>query len=298
MAGPLYTLGAFKLARLAARFLSRESGQWLAPRIGARLSRRNPAGLAALRENLRVVTGLQGAALDDLCARNVAHFSGMLADYFFCAGRSAPEANGLLESWEGLEHLERAQAAGRGIVLVTGHLGHWELGGELLSVRGLPMTVITLEEPSTTLTAWREQYRRRVGIQTLTVGPGREFAIVEMMGVLRANGCLAMLVDRPYPGSGAPVAFFGRPSEFSTAPALLWHHTGAAVIPAFVLRQPNGRYRAIAGAPLPFTEEGGTRAALARNTQTVASAFESVIRDYPDQWFNYVPIWPTQSPAP
>lgn len=297
MAGPLYTLGAFKAARFASRLLPRESAQWLAPRIGARLSRRNPDGLAALRENLRVVTGLDGPPLEAVCDRNVAHFSGMLADYFYCASHPAPMANGLLESWQGLEHLERARDAGRGIVLVTGHLGHWELGGELLAVRGLPMTVVTLEEPSTTLTAWREEYRRRVGIRTLTVGPGREFAFVEMMGVLRANGCLAMLVDRPYPGSGAPVTFFDRPGEFSTAPALLWQHTGAAVIPAFVLRLPNGRYRALACPPLPFDAEGGTRAALARNTQTVASAFESVIRDYPDQWFNYVPIWPTQPSA-
>src|SRR5207302_7851476 len=112
------------------------------------------------------------------------------------------------------------------------------------ALRGIPVTVITLEEPSTALTAWREAYRREIGIGTIAVGPGREFAFVEMMRVLRQNGCLAMLVDRPYAGTGAPVSFFGRSAEFSSAPALLWQHTGAAVVPAFVTRLPTGRYRA------------------------------------------------------
>ena len=98
-------------------------------------------------------------------------------------------------------------------------------------------------------------------------------------------------------GSGSPVQFFGKLTEFSTGPALLWQHTGAAVIPAFVLRNEEGAYTAFADAPLPFVRTADPRADIVRNTQILATHFENVIRKYPDQWFNYVPIWPAPAAA-
>jgi KDO2-lipid IV(A) lauroyltransferase len=157
----------------------------------------------------------------------------MLADYFYCSCRAPERADALLGEWHGKEHLLAARDGGKGAIVVTGHLGNWELGGILLALRGLPMTVVTLDEPSSALTAWRDAYRRRLGIKTIAVGPGREFAFVEMIQTLRRGECLAMLVDRPYPGTGAAVQLFGRQTEFSSGPALLWQHTGAPVVPAY-----------------------------------------------------------------
>ena len=118
-----------------------------------------------------------------------------------------------------------------------------------------------------------------------------------MIGALRRNEVVAMLTDRPYAGSGSPVTFFGRQTEFSTGPALLWQHAGAAVIPAFVLHNEQGRYTAFADAPLPMVRTDDARADLATNTQILATHFEKIIREHPDQWFNYVPIWPAQNAA-
>lgn len=200
----LYSLVGFKLAFITARVLPRAWCQEIAPWIAAKSYRRLPAIEAALRSNLHLVTGQTGAALDALCATNVRRFGQMMADYFLCAGLDAvKEAGRLVEDWSGYHHLEAARAGGRGAIIVTAHLGHWELGGITLSRRGLPLTVVTLEEPSTELTRWREAFRRHLGIKTITVGPGHPFAFVEMIQTLRRNELLAMLVDRPYPGSGA-----------------------------------------------------------------------------------------------
>jgi KDO2-lipid IV(A) lauroyltransferase len=147
------------------------------------------------------------------------------------------------------------------------------------------------------LTEWRDAYRRRLGIKTIAVGPGREFAFVEMIQTLRRGECLAMLVDRPYAGTGSPVQLFGRQAEFSSAPALLHQHSGAPIVPAFVVRQPGGRYLSFAEPAVEMQTSAGSRSGLAANTQAVASIFESVIRRYPEQWFNYVPLW-HPSPAP
>ncbi|MEO7318112.1 MAG: lysophospholipid acyltransferase family protein [Chthoniobacteraceae bacterium] len=291
----LYQLRAFQAAGALARILPRSILLRIAVLVGRAASARNPAGRDALRENLRVITGKTGDALETLCADNVAHFSRMLADYFRCGTGDPSRANELLHEWRGFEHFESARARGKGIVLVTGHLGNWELGGTLLALRGLPLTVITLEEPSTELTRWRDEMRQRIGIKTITVGPGHDFAFVEMMNVLRRNEILAMLVDRPYAGTGATVNFCGRDTQFSTAPALLWQHTDAAVIPAFVLQESGGRYISFADAPLDFHPGAGKREALIENTQRLATHFEDIIRKHPEQWFNYVPIWNSES---
>ena len=288
----LYSLAGFKAAFALAHLLPRPAAQALAAMIGGTAYRRNADAQAALRANLQLVTGLTGAALEALCAENVANFSHMLADYFLCAGADAArQCDALIEGWSGFENLAAARAVGRGTIVVTGHLGHWELGGLVLARRGLPLTVITLEEPSTGLTRWREACRRRLGIKTIAVGPGHPFAFVEMIQTLRRNELVAMLVDRPYAGTGAPVRFFGHDTEFSTAPALLAQHTGAAVLPAFVLRQASGRYLTLAEPIIPMPATTDRRADLAVNTQGLATAFEGIIRQHPAQWFNYVPIW-------
>jgi KDO2-lipid IV(A) lauroyltransferase len=216
----------------------------------------------------------------------------MLADYFLCAGLTAERnARGLLDEWRGIEHLQAARAAGRGTIIVTAHLGHWELGGILLTRHGWPLNVVTLEEPSTELTRWRDAHRRHLGIHTIAVGPGHPFAFVELIQKLRRNELVAMLVDRPHEGTGAPVKFFGAQTEFSTGPALLAHHTGAAVLPAFVLQNDAGRYVSFADPVIPMQRHKDPRALLGENTQRIATSFEQIVRAHPEQWFNYVPVW-------
>jgi KDO2-lipid IV(A) lauroyltransferase len=295
---PLYHVHAFRLGRWLARLLPRALAQTVAPRVARAVYARRPDARAALRANLQLVTGAEGERLDELCNANVANFARMLADYFLCAATGGKSAAGLLEEWRGLEHLETARARGRGVIVVTAHLGNWELGGILLAQRGLALTVITRDEPSTELTLWRDSYRRRLGIKTVAVGPGHDFSFIEMIRALQRNELVAMLVDRPYAGTGAPVEFFAHQSEFSTAPALLWQHTEAAVVPAFVLQTESGRYLSFADPMLPFEHSPDARESILANTQQIAAHFEAIIREHPEQWFNYVPIWNSPSPAP
>jgi KDO2-lipid IV(A) lauroyltransferase len=292
MRDSLYTIGGFKAAFVFAHVFPRACSQWLAPRIALASYARTPDIQAALQKNLHLATGLEGTELDSLCESNVVNFGRMLADYFLCAGpHAASNAQSLLHYDGGEQNLLEARAPGTGVIVVTGHLGHWELGGLMLARLGLPLTVVTLEEPSSELTRWREACRRQLGIKTITVGPGHPFAFVEMMQTLRKNELIAMLVDRPYAGTGACVDLFGRKTEFSSAPALLAHHTGARVLPAFVLNDGQGGYRTMAEAPVAMEKNGDLQATIAANTQRIASVFESVSRRHPEQWFNYTPLF-------
>ena len=294
----LYTLACFKAAYAVAQVFPRVSTQWLARTIALASYERRPNVRETLEDNLHRVTGLEGAELHALCLENVASFGQMMADYFLCAGmNAAARAHRLLDEWRGLEHLEAARARGRGTIVVTAHLGHWELGGVTLARHGWPLTVVTLEEPSSELTRWRDACRAHLGIRTIAVGPGHPFSFIELIHTLRRNEIVAMLVDRPYAGTGAPVDFFGGRTEFSTAPALLAHHTGATVLPAFVLQKPNSRYVSFADPHIELAVGRSPRHTLAENTQRIATSFESIVRAHPDQWFNYVPVWSAPLPA-
>lgn len=287
---PCYRLGTFRLAYRLANILPRTVSQKIADWIGRFSFSVGVDSRNALKANLQRVSGLDGAALNNLCRENFANFIKMLADYFYCTGGKAQRAEKLLEEWHGYENLVAAFERGKGVIIITAHLGNWEMGGILLALKKLPMTVITLEEPTTELTTWRDAYRRRLGIKTIKVG-GNTFSFVEMIKTLRNNEAVAMLVDRPYAGTGIPVQFFGQETQFSSAPALLWQHTEATVLPAFVLQNKKGRYLSFANPAIPMERHDDQRQALAKNTQLIATAFEKIIRAHPEQWFNYVPIW-------
>ena len=290
MRSSLYRLSAFKIGCALAQLRPRPLLHRLADNVADWSLRRSPDLRRVLHDNLAIATGHPGAARDNLVIQNAHCFSRMLADYFRFTGSRAEQAGELVEDWDGWEHLSAARERGKGTILITGHIGHWELGGLVLALRGLPITVVTLPEPTGELMKWREACRQRLGIKTLAVGPGHDFAFVEMLRVLRENGVLAMLVDRPYSGSGMPVRQFGRETQFSTAAAMLAHHTGASVIPAFVLGQPGNRYRAIACPPVGMAA-GELRETLPANVQRIADLFETLIRRHPEQWFNYVPLF-------
>ncbi len=214
---PWYRLPTFQTALALARVLPRKAAQPLAAGIGSLSYSLAGRGREIIRDNLATASGLDGPRLDDLCRANYRNFLKMLADYFYTAGAPVNKVRPLLSEWRGFEHLTAARERGKGTIIITGHIGNWELGGVLLAAEGFPVSVISLEEPAPELTKWREEYRKRLGIKTITVGTDK-FAFVEMINTLKRNEFVAMLIDRPYAQSGVPVKFFGKETLFSGAP--------------------------------------------------------------------------------
>jgi KDO2-lipid IV(A) lauroyltransferase len=279
-----YRLDTFRAALRLVSMLPRDVAQEVAGAIGRLSYDMGSTGCEAARENLARITGLRDLMLDEICRENFDRFLRMLSDYFYCSLAPREKIRALVEEWIGFEHIVEARRRGKGGILITGHLGNWELGGILLALEEVPLTVVTLEEPASGLTEWREAYRKRLGIRTIPVGAD-PFSFVGIVAALRRNEFIAMLVDRPYGASAVPVQFCGAATQFSSAPSLLWQHTGADVIPAFVLQKPGGRYVSLLAPPVPMDADG------AANAQRIATVFESVVRSNPEQWFNYVPIW-------
>lgn len=283
---PFYRPSVFMAAAQLARLLPR---RWLlaqAARIGRLACRRLPSHREAVRDNLSAIPNLSPDRSDEVVEAVFENFLQSLADYSLCGASGMPEVGRLVTDWNGRPHLERAMASGQGVLLVTAHLGNWELGAPLLASMDFPITVVTLEEATPELTRWREAYRKKFGVRTVTIGSD-PFAFVEITRTLERGEMVAMLVDRPYQKSATISRLFGRPTFFSTGPAALWRHTGAKVVPAFILKTGQEGYRALTLEEVPFRNE----ATDAVNTQMLADQIAGVIQAHPDQWYHFVPIW-------
>ena len=195
--------------------------------------------------------------------------------------------------WRGWEIFNTAQVRGRGVLLVTPHLGNWELGGAFMAQHGCKLLVLTQDEPDPHLTAMRQASRARWGVETLVVGKDA-FAIVEIIKRLQAGATVALLVDRPPAATAATVKLFGRDFAASIAAAELARASGCAIIPTLIAREPGG-YRAQILPEITYERASiGNREERLKLTQEILRAFEPVIRQYAAQWYHFVPIWPAE----
>lgn len=242
--------------------------------------------------NLEPVLGSDSRELQRSVRRLFRNYAELLVDYaaFFGAPDAGPVVEAAFSLAEGYEHLEHALSRGKGVVLVTAHVGFWELGGLYVRSKGVPLAVLTLVDPAPGVHEEKLRLRARLGIETITVGadPWGSLAVAR---ALRRNTVAAMLVDRYEGGDAVPVELFGRRALFAPGPTLFARMTGAAVVPAFVLRSGPGRYRGLILPPVSMTFTEDRQADLAHNTQRIARVIEGVIRAYPDQWYNFDTIW-------
>lgn len=242
-----------------------------------------------VRDNLAPVVGAHPAVLRPTSQRLFRNYAEVMVDYATFFGGSRPVAP-VFRAAQGYEHLTGALAAGRGAVLVTAHLGFWELGGLFFRQQGLPMAVLTVEDPDPGVHDERTRIRRRMGIETITVG-SNPWSSLAAARALRQNVVVAMLVDRYQGPDAVEVEMFGRRTAFAPGPALYARMTGAAVVPAFVLADGRGGYEGRVCPPVAMRFTDDRAADTRRNGQAVARVIEGVIREFPDQWYNFGPIW-------
>lgn len=193
--------------------------------------------------------------------------------------------------WQGWENFATPHARGRGVLIVTPHLGNWELGAVFFVKHDVPLLVLTQAEPDARLTEMRQASRARRGVETLVVGED-PFAFIEIIKRLQAGATVALLVDRPPAATGVDVQLFGRTIKASIAAAELARASGCAIVPGVIVRNTNG-YAATIMPEIPYDRAAiGSREARIQLTQEILRAFEPAIRQHIEQWYHFVPVWP------
>ena len=204
--------------------------------------------------------------------------------------RMSPETLHQLVTFEGREHIDKVLAQGRGAIILTAHFGNWELLGACILAHGYTIRGITRQLRSRRLDAIVSSYREKVGWQ----GIDRDRSVREVLRCLNRNELIAILADVDTRTRGIFVDFFGRPAYTPYSPVALALKTGAAILPTFIVRQPDDSHRAIVEAPLILQQGGERDQDLLVNTQRFTKVIESYIRRYPEQWIWMHERWKTQ----
>jgi Kdo2-lipid IVA lauroyltransferase/acyltransferase len=266
-----------KMPRAKAMRFAERFGSFLY-RLSRRIFRR-PHNYA--RRNLRLTefprSGMTLAEQDAFIYRVFIQFSKSLVDFLRGPSLTLEELDRIVHA-DGFEHVREAQAADRGIIFVTAHLGNWEMLGRWLSAKGVPLTVVAREPEDPAFAAYVHQMRENAGFSVAYRGSG----VRELLSLLKAKKALGLLPDQ---NSGDLfIPFFGIPAGTVAGPASLALHTGAVLLPCYCVRQENDMYRLLVLPPISTHSTGDRNADTVRIMTEVNHALESVIRKYPDQW--------------
>ncbi len=185
--------------------------------------------------------------------------------------------------------LQSALAKGKGVIFLTAHVGNWEIGSSMLEAMNYPLAVVAMPHNTTATSALVNRLRKDKGIKVFEMNQS-VFSGVEILSYLRKNGIVAMIGDKDFFGRSRPVSYFGQKVNFPIGPVVLALNSGASLIPAFILKRPDGRYFGVLEDPIALELEGDRNKIIDENLAKTARIFEKYIRSYPDQWYCPDPI--------
>ena len=191
--------------------------------------------------------------------------------------------------YEGFENYQLALDRGKGVLIVTGHLGAWELSAHAHALMSAPMWVVARPLDNPKLDAHSEYLRTLSGNRVI----GRNEYVRPILAALKKNQAIGVFVDQNMTADrGVFVDFFGRKACVESGVAKIAARTGAAVLPGFAVWSPGeGKY------VLRFYEVLDMQGDAVADTQRIQSALERAVRDYPDQWLWIHRRWKTRPPG-
>lgn len=194
--------------------------------------------------------------------------------------RLTPEQIRARVEYEGDERVRAALQAGKGAIIYTGHFGFWEIQGLAHALVLPPMWLMARPLDNPLLHKLLQDIRSATGNQVIY----RQGSMRRVLRALRANECVAMLIDQHISGADAVrVDFFERGVATTSALAALAIRTGAPVVPAFALPLPNGRYRLIYEPPIE-PPAPDTADPVRDLTQRCTDVLEMYVRRHPQLW--------------
>jgi KDO2-lipid IV(A) lauroyltransferase len=186
--------------------------------------------------------------------------------------------------------LARTRRGGRGFLLVTGHVGNWEMGAVTLRGHGLTAAVVGQPELDPAVQEMRLSLRSRLGVESIDIGSSTATAF-RVRAAVDQGRAVALLVDRAYPEDRVIVPYFGRPTPFLRSPALLARFCDCDVLPGFFLRHPDGSYHNVWGEPIAADRTRPPEEDAVRIMTHVAEELSRAVRSAPTQWFNFYKFW-------
>jgi KDO2-lipid IV(A) lauroyltransferase len=203
-----------------------------------------------------------------------------------------PESASRFIRYEGLENYLRARDRGKGVLVLTGHLGAWELSSFYHSLMGMPMGMVIRRLDNPLVDAFVNRIRCLHGNRVIHKDDFARGLIASM----RAGETVGILMDTNMtPPQGVFVPFFGVEACTASGMARIAARTGAAVLPGFLLwEESERRYVLHFGEELNVVHTGDSEQDAIVNTATFTAAIEAYVRRYPEQWLWVHRRWKTR----
>jgi KDO2-lipid IV(A) lauroyltransferase len=283
--------------------------------IGCRLARTFPCGVYWLSDrlasvafriffgfrrrsvlNISIALGLESSRSTEIARRSLQNFF-----------RASVEAASFLKASdgefcarihvEGIENLRAALAKQKGVLVLSAHLGNFFLAASRLAVEGLPTYVLVNQPRDGRFAQLMDDYRLQVRQLTIHARPRRQ-ALQELSRVLRDNQIAVIIADEYRREHGIAVPLFGRVVNARRGPVTLALRTGAAIVPACLIRQPDNSLKLLIEPELELERSGKGKTEIRENTIRLTQWLERTVRQYPDQW-NWMNIhWCNQENEP
>jgi KDO2-lipid IV(A) lauroyltransferase len=282
-----------KFAELLSRLFPRRMSYGLARRLADLYVLIDKRGRENVISNLKQIQADSGVALSpralhSLARENFLNFAKYLVDFFKFLHLDRNRMDRIVHFGNVPAMLDGLLAQGKGIIIVSAHLGNWELGAAALAALGYKFNAVALWVPDEKLNALYQHYRTSRGINPIPFGR----AARECIAALRRNEIVAVVGDRDFTASNQTVEFFGRPARLPDGPAKLALATGAPLVPVFMVRLPDDTFAYIVDEPIWADKSRQTVDDVMRQ---VAIALERVIRQHSEQWFLFHNLWDIES---
>jgi KDO2-lipid IV(A) lauroyltransferase len=183
---------------------------------------------------------------------------------------------------DGEEHLKRALSKGNGVIALSAHLGAFTLIGARLAAAGYPFSVVVKHPPDERFAKVMNDLRAQIGVDTISARPRQE-AVKGILRALRRNGIVLVIADE-FKSGGVDTTFMGQRAAAPRGPASLALRTGAAIVPIFAPREPDGSVILQIAPELELMRYGDVEASVAETTRLFSQCIEEAIFRYPDQW--------------
>lgn len=249
----------------------------------------SPRDRIAVIDNLEQIMGDRQQALI-LAPQVFRHFGRYLVEFFRMGKDLDDEFIARKIEMQNFDLLKEALERGKGVLLLTGHVGNWELGGLAISCLGYPFTAIALPHKERAVNELFNSQREKFGVKIVPA----HLAIRRCLKDLKDNRIVAILADRDFSLTGEARTVFGRDMMIPKGAALFAYRTGSAVLPAFLRRKPDHTFVLSFGPvfdlpldPEQMPEEDFANLVLDQQTKMI----EREVRKDPAQWMMFRRFW-------
>lgn len=275
----------YKLGQFLAAALPLKGGYWLAEKAGSFWFFVNWKARKKVLNNLKVIFQTEETRELKLPAREVfVNFAKYLVEFF----RFSELNQQFIEKEVKINNLEVLKSfKNKGVILLSAHLGNWELGAEIVSKLGVKLNVVALSHKYEKIDLFFKNQRQKHGLTSIP--PGN--SIREILRRLKSGEAVALLGDRDFSYHGVKMNFFNKPALIPKGPAFLSIKTGCPILCLFLIREKDNSFVYHIEEPIYPETKYFDDVNVRRLNEKIIKILEKNIKNYFAQWLMIHDLW-------